>query len=214
MSEKRDVFGNPLNIEPPGWVEGPAWWVEEVERQQARFNYNPNAHSKYDHDPRTDQEKALDQQGRELPPIEPPPGYGNRMIRAMQGCQEDEAVKEFLTHERQFEVTSDELPPLGSMGPNMQEYDGPEPHMPEPPLLDIRQQTHGSFASNARIAQHIKATYRKQEGWNALDDRSKEALDMIAGKISRILSGHHTFKDHWDDIAGYANLAGDPNLQR
>lgn len=122
------------------------WWAEEVARQQARYNYNPNDKSKYDHDPRTDQEKALDTQ---LPPIEPPPGYGNRFASAMQGCQEDEIVEQFLgmKHERQFETTTDELPPqvLPSMGPNMQEYNGPEAHMPEPDWLNEIVNAQGVF---------------------------------------------------------------------
>ena len=29
---------------------------------------------------------------------------------------------------------------------------------------------------------------------------------MIAHKIGRILAGNPDFKDHWDDIAGYAVL--------
>ena len=32
---------------------------------------------------------------------------------------------------------------------------------------------------------------------------------MIALKLSRILSGQSNFKDHWDDIAGYAKLASE-----
>ena len=32
---------------------------------------------------------------------------------------------------------------------------------------------------------------------------------MIALKLSRILSGQANFKDHWDDISGYAKLASE-----
>lgn len=35
----------------------------------------------------------------------------------------------------------------------------------------------------------------------------REALDMMACKISRILSGQSGFEDHWADIEGYARLA-------
>jgi len=28
-------------------------------------------------------------------------------------------------------------------------------------------------------------------------------------KIARILSGDHNYRDHWDDIEGYAELGGD-----
>lgn len=35
-------------------------------------------------------------------------------------------------------------------------------------------------------------------------DLVKEALDMIAVKLSRICTGDPTYLDNWDDIAGYA----------
>jgi hypothetical protein len=35
----------------------------------------------------------------------------------------------------------------------------------------------------------------------------REALDYIAGKLSRILSGQPGHADHFRDIAGYAELA-------
>jgi hypothetical protein len=34
----------------------------------------------------------------------------------------------------------------------------------------------------------------------------REALEMIAHKISRILAGDPHFADHWTDISGYARL--------
>lgn len=37
----------------------------------------------------------------------------------------------------------------------------------------------------------------------------REALDMIAHKIGRILNGDHDYADSWDDIAGYARLVAD-----
>ena len=85
---------------------------------------------------------------------------------------------------------------------------------PRDPLLEERQKTHGSFAKNAEISQNIK---HAMSGWqkpyvtsyNDLGDVHVEALDMIALKLSRILSGQANFKDHWDDIAGYAKLASE-----
>lgn len=82
------------------------------------------------------------------------------------------------------------------------------------PLLEERQKTHGNFDENARISQSLKVH------WNAkrnniygvpmqLCDVHLEALDMIALKISRILSGQASVKDHWDDIAGYAKLGAE-----
>ena len=42
-----------------------------------------------------------------------------------------------------------------------------------------------------------------------MTDPAKEALDMIAHKIGRICAGNPNFKDHWADIAGYAQLVAD-----
>lgn len=74
-------------------------------------------------------------------------------------------------------------------------------------LLNERGKTHGSFASNAYISQHLKQFYRSQPGYGNLNAEQREALDMFAAKICRILSGQPDFNDHWDDIAGYARLA-------
>jgi hypothetical protein len=74
-------------------------------------------------------------------------------------------------------------------------------------LLNTRQTTHGSFADNARNGQFLRDFYRSQPTWKAMDPIHKEALDMIACKLSRIMSGQAAFDDHWKDIAGYATLA-------
>lgn len=77
-----------------------------------------------------------------------------------------------------------------------------------PPLLVERQKTHGNFADNARISQKLKSLFG-YHGNPDFSDVHKEALDMIALKISRILSGQAAIKDHWDDIAGYAKLGAE-----
>jgi hypothetical protein len=84
--------------------------------------------------------------------------------------------------------------------------------MPRPerdPLLQEREKTHGSFLQNAVISQGLKVQLRSREGWNDLSPVHKEAIDMICLKLSRIMSGQANFKDHWDDIAGYAKLASE-----
>jgi hypothetical protein len=73
-------------------------------------------------------------------------------------------------------------------------------------LLADRGKTHGSFATNAQLSQHMKALLRSSPNWSVLSDTQREALEMIAHKVSRILSGDASFADHWDDIAGYARL--------
>ena len=85
-------------------------------------------------------------------------------------------------------------------------------------LLAKRQETHGTFKKNAEISQLIKRIFKKynsipgkaeEAGYIFTNQEQLEALDMIAVKLSRILSGKANFKDHWDDIAGYAKLASD-----
>ena len=78
------------------------------------------------------------------------------------------------------------------------------------PLLQEREKTHGSFETNAAISQELKELFRYPRGVAvALKSVHCEALDMIALKLSRILSGQANFRDHWDDIAGYAKLASE-----
>lgn len=72
-------------------------------------------------------------------------------------------------------------------------------------ILDERKKTHGSFEMNAQLSQGLKGVFRY--GHEPVKVAHREALDMIALKLSRILSGQADFKDHWDDIAGYAKLA-------
>lgn len=72
-------------------------------------------------------------------------------------------------------------------------------------LLDERAKTHGDFRRTAYIAAGIKDVMRGA-GWEAVGTDKQEALDMIASKIGRILSGDPGCKEHWDDIAGYAQL--------
>ena len=62
---------------------------------------------------------------------------------------------------------------------------------------------------NADISQTLKKIFNDQGGKHSMSPVHQEALDMIALKLSRILSGQANFKDHWDDIAGYAKLASE-----
>jgi hypothetical protein len=74
-------------------------------------------------------------------------------------------------------------------------------------LLQERGQTHGHFADNARYAQMLRALWRSSPAWHTMPDEHREALDHMAGKFSRILSGQSRYGDHWKDVAGYATLA-------
>ena len=74
-------------------------------------------------------------------------------------------------------------------------------------LLTEREKTHGPFMATAAKAQQLKDAMQGGKNWGELDDIQREALQMIASKIARILSGNSSEVDHWKDIAGYANLA-------
>ena len=72
--------------------------------------------------------------------------------------------------------------------------------------IEIKEQENGPFCDQAVASQIIKDLCRDCGIWGDLTDVQKEALDMIAHKIARILAGNQDNKDHWDDIAGYASL--------
>lgn len=72
-------------------------------------------------------------------------------------------------------------------------------------LVTERGKTHGDWMRQAVIAQELK---RVIADWDTagIKPQQREALEMIAVKMSRILSGNPNEPDHWDDIAGYAVL--------
>lgn len=76
-------------------------------------------------------------------------------------------------------------------------------------LLAERAKTHGSFEDHARVTQTLKAYMAKENVYDKLNPRQCEALDMILHKIGRIAAGNPHYKDHWDDIAGYAKLGSE-----
>lgn len=73
-------------------------------------------------------------------------------------------------------------------------------------VLQEREKTHGDYESVAEAAQDIKGTIRAGNSSPDLSQPQLEALDMIASKIARISNGNPNDKDHWLDIAGYAQL--------
>lgn len=76
-------------------------------------------------------------------------------------------------------------------------------------ILAERAKTHGDFTDHAHYTQEIKRTMRSSSNWEDLSDVQKEALEMNAHKVGRILSGNPNHQDHWDDIAGYAKLVSE-----
>lgn len=74
--------------------------------------------------------------------------------------------------------------------------------------LNERGQRYGDFTDHAAICQEIKRVMVRTINWNGrLNDVQRQALDVIADKIARILSGDPNYADNWHDIQGYAKLA-------
>lgn len=71
--------------------------------------------------------------------------------------------------------------------------------------LQERGSRYGDFADHALIAQSIKRAMAGP-GWDELPDMHRQALEVIADKIARILNGDPNYADNWHDIQGYARL--------
>lgn len=65
---------------------------------------------------------------------------------------------------------------------------------------------YGPFVGHAQITQSLKEEMWESGGWERLTPDQREALEMIAHKIGRILNGDPNYDDSWRDIAGYAML--------
>jgi hypothetical protein len=80
-------------------------------------------------------------------------------------------------------------------------------------ILDERGSRYGDFSSNATTTQLIKQAINLGDNTDKLSFYQREALEMIAHKISRIVNGDANYMDSWIDIVGYAQLVID-KLQR
>lgn len=75
-------------------------------------------------------------------------------------------------------------------------------------LIVERGKTHGDYSVHAKVAQDIEAVIEIY-ATPKHNHMMRESLHMIAHKIGRIMAGDPDFRDHWDDIAGYAKLVAD-----
>lgn len=88
--------------------------------------------------------------------------------------------------------------------------------------LTERGNRYGDFTDHARLCQQLKfdmmsfsVTTQTDDSitsripWMYLADAQKQALEVIADKIARILSGDPNYADNWHDIQGYAKLVED-----
>jgi hypothetical protein len=72
--------------------------------------------------------------------------------------------------------------------------------------LDDRGTRYGHFSDHALITQNLKRVMQMGIRWNDLAADQKEALEMVAHKIGRILNGDPNYIDSWHDIIGYTRL--------
>lgn len=88
--------------------------------------------------------------------------------------------------------------------------------------LAERGNRYGDFTDHARLCQDLKdvmKTFAVVQNtpnsvavhfpWGDLPATHKQALEVIADKIARILSGDPNYADNWHDIQGYAKLVED-----
>ena len=71
--------------------------------------------------------------------------------------------------------------------------------------LKSRGETYGEYKDYARICSGFKKILSEVDN-PLLTPIHTEALDMIFGKIARILNGDPNFIEGWHDLAGYASL--------
>ena len=72
--------------------------------------------------------------------------------------------------------------------------------------LAARGSRYGDFKGHAKITQALKAAMRDSPNWHVLGDDKREALEMVAHKVGRILNGDPEYRDSWHDIIGYVRL--------
>lgn len=72
--------------------------------------------------------------------------------------------------------------------------------------LEERGTRYGDFMGHAHVTQEIKRSMMAGRQWNHLMPDQREALEMVAHKIGRILNGDPNYLDSWHDIIGYVRL--------
>jgi hypothetical protein len=73
-------------------------------------------------------------------------------------------------------------------------------------ILEDRLATHGDFTEDAEMAQRFKNLLHQGRNWHMLHTFEAEALEQMATKIARILSGNPHHPEHWRDLQGYPRL--------
>ena len=76
-------------------------------------------------------------------------------------------------------------------------------------ILNERGSRYGNFFDHARITQDIKRAMENSRNWATLPVDTREALEMTAHKIGRMLNGDPEYVDNVVDIIGYMQLVLD-----
>jgi len=76
-------------------------------------------------------------------------------------------------------------------------------------ILNEREEQYGNFLNRSKISQDFKALIHNGESYRLLKADQKEALEMIATKMGRIVNGDPDYLDSWLDIQGYCQLVID-----
>jgi hypothetical protein len=78
--------------------------------------------------------------------------------------------------------------------------------------LAERGDRYGAFPEHARITQNIKRAMADSPNWERMSSAQREALEMVAHKVGRILNGDPNYHDSWHDIIVYTKLVADALL--
>lgn len=75
--------------------------------------------------------------------------------------------------------------------------------------IAVRSSNYGKYVDQAAVELQIKQAFENTPNWASLKPDARCALDMIATKVSRILTGKPDLHDSWHDIQGYSKLIAD-----
>ena len=80
-------------------------------------------------------------------------------------------------------------------------------HLTVNEMLAEREDRYGAFENHAARSQAIKEVLvGGTSSWFKMEPFQREAAEMIAHKLARIMNGDPYYADNWTDIAGYAQL--------
>lgn len=126
------------------------------------------------------------------------------------------ALKKQMAHKAEETSVAEDLDKFISRerqgGPKPGEYievEGAKSAQEIDAILNERGSRYGSFLDHARITQNIKCAMENSRNWPTLPVDTREALEMVAHKIGRMLNGDPEYVDNVVDIIGYMQLVLD-----